>query len=135
MPNRNLVALAATLAVSAAAPAVADAAMKLKRVTQPPSAAQPGDEVRMKVRLVNRGNTVERGKLKMTLTGPRQSYTVPNRIIRRNVRMAPRSFKRFRVGFSVPLASTPGVYRVRTCLKAAGVPGQRCRVSRAMKVS
>ena len=132
------VALAALAGgISAAPAATSGATLVLKKVTDPPPTATAGDEVTMKVRIVNRSRVhAGRGAFTMTLTGGPAPYSVPRRIGRFPTgRIDIRSYKRFRIRFTVPPASRSGVYRVRTCLKVFGRPGKQCRVSSPMAVT
>jgi hypothetical protein len=132
--GRKLVAAVAALTAVAAAPALGASGLKLTKVTQPPEEARAGDEVVIKATVRNRGTDARRGVLTMTLTGGPGEYGVPRRIVR--IRTGPvgaGAFKRYRVRFTVPVALNDGRYRIRTCLKTSGT--QRCRVSRAMRVT
>jgi hypothetical protein len=132
-------AAAAVIAIggAGAATAATSARLTLKKVSKPPRSADVGDIVRIKARLTNDSALRSgHGALKLTLVGGPKAYGVPRRIIRvKTGRMAPGSFKRFTVSFSVPRGLSTGTYRVQTCLKSFGYAKQRCALTRGIKVT
>ena len=134
-----LAAMAAVALTGAATAAVAapQARLNLTEVTEPPSTAANGDRIVVKAKMRNDSyvNT-GRGILTMRIFGGPTATDVSRRILRTGTGpLRPRSFKRYRVRFTVPEAFEPGKYRLRTCLRSRGHRGQECRVSGVMRVT
>lgn len=130
----------AVLVLTGAAPAAVSAPqarLDLTEVTEPPSTAANGERIVMKAKMrndsyVNNG----RGVLTMRIFGGPGATDVSRRILHTGTgTLGPRSFKRYRVRFTIPEAFQPGRYRVRTCLRSRGHRGLDCRVSQVVRVN
>jgi hypothetical protein len=109
------------------------AKLKLSKTSLPPKTLAAGDEYVVKATVKNTGSRGGSGVLKFGLRGG-GDYTLPTRNFRVPTgRVGPLTFKRFTVRLTIPAATSPGKYRLATCLKVKGV--ERCRVSRTIRVT